>query len=105
MSYRERRKEVEKLGSKYIEKLGGKENISEIEACSTRMRVKVCRKEKIDREGVGKLGAKGMIDKEQNEVHIIIGIEAEEIVESIEKILGVLNEKEEVISYLDNINK
>lgn len=90
MSYIERRKEVEKLGIKYIEKLGGKENISEIEACSTRMRVMVAKKDKIDRAEIGKLGAKGIIDRGQNEVHIIIGIEAEEIVEAIEKILGVL---------------
>ncbi|MGL6173901.1 MAG: PTS transporter subunit EIIB [Cellulosilyticaceae bacterium] len=90
MNYLERIKEVEKLGSKYLEKLGGEKNILEIEACSTRMRVILLKKEKIDREAIEKLGAKGIIDREANEVHIIIGVDSEEIVEAIQKKIGVL---------------
>lgn len=87
MSYITRKEEVEKLGINYIKNLGEKENIIEIEACSTRMRVGVLDKEKINRGEIGKLGAKGIIDRSETEVHIIIGIQAEEIVEAIEKII------------------
>lgn len=87
MNYQEHKDRMKELATAYVEKVGGLNNIEEVEACSTRLRLLLRDKVNIDLESLKVLGAKGILEKSQREVHIIIGVEAEEIVEEIEKLM------------------
>lgn len=70
---------------KYVEILGGKENIQEVEACMTRIRV-VLKDNKIasDKE-LKELGAKGVIRIGDEAMQIIVGTQAERIADDMKK--------------------
>lgn len=87
MNDQEHKKRMRELASGYIEKVGGIANIEEVEACSTRLRFVLKEKVDINLEEIKGLGAKGMLEKSQTEIHIVIGVESEEIVEEIEKLM------------------
>lgn len=86
MDYQAHKKRIRELALGYIEKLGGVANIEQIEACSTRLRILLKEKVDINLEMIRGLGAKGVLEKNQKEIHIVIGVEAEEIVEQIEEL-------------------
>lgn len=87
MNYQEMKQKIREIALKYIEAMGGVENIVEVEACSTRLRVVLKNSECFDKDGIMKLGAKGILDRQNNEKHIVIGVEADQIVEEIERII------------------
>ncbi|MEG0013736.1 MAG: PTS transporter subunit EIIB [Cellulosilyticaceae bacterium] len=87
MNYQEHKKKMRALAIGYIEKVGGLANIEEVEACSTRIRLILKDKVDINLELLKGLGAKGVLEKGQKEIHIVIGVESEEIVEEIEKLM------------------
>lgn len=87
MNYQEMKQKVHEIALKYIQAMGGVANIVEVEACSTRLRVILKDNEGFDKEGIMTLGAKGILDRQNNEKHIVIGVEAEQIVEEIEGII------------------
>lgn len=71
----------------YIEALGGRENIREIDGCITRLRVTLVDPSKLDE---AKLRAAGMIGKPVrlgNGVQIVVGTHAELIATEINRIL------------------
>lgn len=87
MHYEEHKKKIREVASGYIEKVGGIDNIKEVEACSTRLRLVLEDKVHISLESIRELGARGVLEKGDKEIHIVIGVEAEEIVEEIEKLM------------------
>ena len=74
---------------KYVENLGGAENILELTNCATRLRLILNDATKINESELKKLGAKGII-KNGNAVQVIIGVQVEHVARDI---LQILNSK------------
>ncbi|MGG5372492.1 glucose PTS transporter subunit IIA [Enterococcus sp. AZ196] len=66
--------------------LGGKENISSLDACATRLRVKFMDKQKFDQKQVSHLGASGVMEL-GNTTQIIFGTKALSLKEQIQAII------------------
>lgn len=73
-----------------VKGLGGKENISEINNCYTRLRIDVNDAAKVDMEELKKYPSSGIVDKGRH-IQIIVG-------------LGVQNVRDDLEIYLENIN-
>lgn len=69
---------------KYIEYLGGKENLEVVEACITRLRLKLKNPELIDEKGLKSLGSAGVL-KVGSSIQVVVGTKAEQIAEDIKK--------------------
>ena len=71
---------------KYIESLGGAENILELTNCATRLRLILNDAAKINEVELKKLGAKGIF-KKGNAVQVIIGVQVEHVARDISEAL------------------
>lgn len=58
--------------NKLIQYLGGKDNIIDVEVNMSRLKVKLKDIKKVDKEGITKLGAKGIVEVE-DQIKIIFG--------------------------------
>jgi PTS system N-acetylglucosamine-specific IIC component len=70
-------------GANYLLALGGKENIKTLEACATRLRVEVLDNAKVDEAQLRAIGAKGVVNKIEGSVQVVIGPEADLISDEI----------------------
>jgi glucose-like phosphotransferase system IIB component len=73
-----RRKDFSVEINKLIQYLGGKENIIESQINLSRLKVKVKDVTKVDKDGIQKLGAKGIVEID-NELKIILGPNSKQI--------------------------
>ncbi|WP_296127396.1 glucose PTS transporter subunit EIIB [uncultured Anaerococcus sp.] len=71
-----------------LEALGGKENIQDVDACITRLRINLNDVDKVDRETLKRLGATGVLDVPGG-VQAIYGAKAILYKNEINDILGV----------------
>jgi PTS system N-acetylglucosamine-specific IIC component len=62
-----------------IAALGGRGNLLDIDACTTRLRLRVNSQEKIDEAALRALGASGVLRPTKDTVQVIIGLRADEI--------------------------
>ncbi len=76
----------DEIAIKYIEYLGGKENIKIIDACITRLRCQLVDDTKINKNGFKKLGSSGVFVM-KGSVQVVVGTHAEFIAQDINKIL------------------
>ncbi|MGP3559964.1 N-acetylglucosamine-specific PTS transporter subunit IIBC [Geobacillus sp. BK01] len=67
----------EELAVKYIKALGGKENLTQIDNCVTRLRLKVKDMAKVNETELKRLGAKGVLRLNQTDLQVIIGTDVE----------------------------
>lgn len=67
----------EELAVKYIKALGGKENLTQIDNCVTRLRLKVKDMAKVNETELKRLGAKGLLRLNQTDLQVIIGTDVE----------------------------
>ena len=72
---------------KFIENLGGKENLLEISNCATRLRLVLKDAEKINDDELKKLGALGIF-KKGNAVQIVIGTQVEHFAKEIKSVVS-----------------
>lgn len=72
---------------KVLEALGGKENIEEVDACITRLRVSIKDVSKVDKEAIKALGATAVLEV-QGGVQAIFGAMADPIKQRINEIIG-----------------
>lgn len=70
---------------KYIEFLGGKENISKVDNCTTRLRLDVVDSEKINEKGLKSLGAKGVLKLNKTTAQVIVGTTVEFVANDIKE--------------------
>ena len=63
--------------------LGGNDNINDLEACITRLRVEVEDEELVDEEGLKAAGAFGVVIQATS-VQVVVGPEADTLAEDIE---------------------
>ena len=66
--------------------LGGEQNMKNVSACITRLRLEVVDNNKIDEDTLMKLGAKGVI-KKGNIAQVVIGTKAESLADAINRIM------------------
>ncbi|MBM9433073.1 glucose PTS transporter subunit EIIB [Flaviflexus equikiangi] len=59
--------------------LGGKDNISSVEACITRIRVEVNTLGPVSEQDLKDAGAHGVVVQENNVVQIVVGPDAEDV--------------------------
>ena len=80
-------KQEDVLAAKVLKELGGKENISNLDACATRLRVTVKNTENIKKEVFTSLGASGTMQN-GNDYQIIFGTQAAFLKEQIQAIMN-----------------
>ena len=71
--------------SQYIEALGGRENIKNIDACITRLRLEVKDSSQLDDNKLKQLGASGVLKANKTNAQVVVGTKAELIAEKIKK--------------------
>lgn len=75
------------LAMEYIEKLGGRENIVEVDSCITRLRLTVVDSSIIKDEDLTALGATGVLRPNKKNMQVVVGTKAELIADEIKKLL------------------
>ncbi len=70
-------------GSAYLAALGGAENLSSIDACTTRLRLIVQSNAAIDEPKLKALGAKGIVRPSANALQVVVGPAADQIASEI----------------------
>jgi len=80
MSFREQAEKV-------LAGLGGKDNITEMEPCVTRIRVQVADNSKVDDAALRKAGAHGVM-RMGSAIQVVLGPQADNIGSEIRKIMG-----------------
>lgn len=75
------------LAAEYIRLLGGKENIKEIEACITRVRLVLDSNKELDEKAFKSLGASGVMKAGSQATQVIVGTKAELLVDEMKKLL------------------
>lgn len=67
------------LVSAYMEALGGKANLADIDACITRLRLSVVDRSLVDVDKLKSLGAKGVVNVGASNVQVVLGPQAEAV--------------------------
>jgi PTS system N-acetylglucosamine-specific IIC component len=80
------------IAAKYVEALGGIDNIVSIGNCTTRMRLEVKDNSKVDEAKIKALGARGLINK-NGLAQVIIGTEVELITDKVKRVLDTLKNR------------
>ncbi len=75
------------LAKKYVDVLGGKQNIKEIEACITRIRLVLVSNKEVDEKAVKALGASAITKAGSQITQVIVGTKAELLVDEMKKYL------------------
>ena len=65
-----------------VEELGGRENITDLEPCITRLRVEVVDQDKVDEEALRATGAVGVV-RSGRVVQVVVGPTADELAAEI----------------------
>nr|MBP9479577.1 PTS transporter subunit EIIB [Sebaldella sp.] len=72
--------------SKYVDALGGIDNIKSIDSCITRLRLTVGDSSNISDAQIKALGAKGVIRPSKDSIQIVLGQKAEKIADELRKL-------------------
>ncbi|MCG1023215.1 glucose-specific PTS transporter subunit IIBC [Sutcliffiella horikoshii] len=96
---------VDELPFGVLEALGGRENLTNLDACITRLRVSVKDVEQVDKERLKKLGAAGVMQIDRN-IQAIFGPRSETIKGQIQDILsGKTPVKQEVAATSETVDE
>ncbi|PKM93315.1 MAG: PTS sugar transporter [Firmicutes bacterium HGW-Firmicutes-1] len=80
-------KGVSYIAKEYLRVLGGKDNIQEINACITRLRLTLKNNDLVKEEDCKALGASGIIKPNKYNIQVIVGTKAELIADEIKNLL------------------
>ena len=75
----------DELAVKYIEYLGGAENLVKIDNCITRLRLEIKDSSVINDKGLKELGAKGVVKLSKNSIQVIVGPNVQFVADGIKK--------------------
>lgn len=81
--------EKQQRSAAYVVALGGKENLTLIDACTTRLRLNVVDSNQVDEAALKQLGVRGVIRPSENAVQVIIGPEADSLATEIKEYLSL----------------
>ena len=76
-----------------VEALGGVGNLLEIDACTTRLRLRINSQDLIDEAALKALGAAGILRPTQDTLQVIMGLRADEIADNMRAVAGSTNEE------------
>ncbi|WP_294613060.1 N-acetylglucosamine-specific PTS transporter subunit IIBC [uncultured Gilliamella sp.] len=79
--------DVAKLAEQYLIIVGGKENLTNIDSCITRLRLNVNDSDLIDEQAAKALGAMAVIKLGKTGVQIVVGQQAEKIADQMKKLV------------------
>ncbi|PHS35984.1 MAG: PTS sugar transporter [Alkaliphilus sp.] len=82
----EKSNDLSELALSYIEKLGGTDNIEEIDACITRLRLILKDSSIVDDAKLKKLGASGVLRVSNKNMQVVVGTRAEIIADEMKKL-------------------
>jgi len=68
--------------------LGGADNLLEIDACTTRLRLRIADQELVDETALKSLGAAGVLRPTADTIQVVIGLRADEIASNMQKVSG-----------------
>ena len=71
-----------------IAALGGKDNLLEIDACTTRLRLRIGSQELIDEAALKSLGAAGVLRPTKDTFQVVMGLRADEIAGNMQAAIG-----------------
>lgn len=80
--------ETESLARRYIGAVGGSDNLTNIDACITRLRLNVKDSAQVNESVAKRLGASGVIRLNKQSVQIIVGTQAESIATAMKTVLS-----------------
>lgn len=75
----------ENMSAQIIEGLGGKDNITSLTNCATRLRLEVQDISKVDKDIIKNAGAVGTTTSGQHNVQVIIGTQVQQVADEVEK--------------------
>ncbi len=75
------------IAEQFIMALGGKENLTGVDYCITRLRLNLANLNLVDFSKLEQLGSKGNVAVNDNELHVILGKQSGAIAESIKAVL------------------
>ena len=74
--------------SALVDALGGAANLMEIDACTTRLRLRVASQDPVDEAALKGLGAAGVLRPTVDTVQVIMGLRADEIADNMRRVAG-----------------
>ncbi|MFC1605274.1 N-acetylglucosamine-specific PTS transporter subunit IIBC [Pseudomonadota bacterium] len=74
-----------------VDALGGAANLLEIDACTTRLRLRVANQEAIDEGALKALGAAGMLRPTPDTVQVVMGLRADELANNMREVTGSIS--------------
>ena len=83
----------DELAVKYIEYLGGAENLVKIDNCITRLRLEIKDSSVVNDKGLKELGAKGVVKLSKNSIQVIVGPNVQFVADGIKKALNSVTSK------------
>lgn len=75
------------LAKKYIEYLGGEENITKVDNCATRLRLELVDTDKMNDKALKSIGAKGVVKLNKTSAQVIVGTTVEFVADGIKSLL------------------
>ncbi|WP_132994057.1 N-acetylglucosamine-specific PTS transporter subunit IIBC [Gordonia zhaorongruii] len=76
------------IAGKFIDGLGGKDNITELDNCATRLRMEVADTAKVDEPALARAGAAGTIKPGGHSVQVIYGLNVQFVKNAMDRILA-----------------
>jgi PTS system N-acetylglucosamine-specific IIC component len=64
---------------RFIEALGGAANLSEVEACTTRLRLVLVRRDRVDARALASLGSRGSVEIGESGLQVVVGPIADQV--------------------------
>ena len=83
----------DELALKYIEYLGGAENLVKIDNCITRLRLEIKNSSVVDEKGLKALGAKGVVKLNKSSIQVIVGPNVQFVADAIKKTINSVTNK------------
>ncbi|ARU96065.1 N-acetylglucosamine-specific PTS transporter subunit IIBC [Tatumella citrea] len=80
--------DTETLARRYIGAVGGSDNLTNIDACITRLRLNVADADQVNDSLAKKLGAAGVIRLNKQSIQIVVGTQAESIARAMKTVLS-----------------
>jgi len=72
----------------YIRALGGAANLQSVSACTTRLRLELANRDRIDADALRRLGAKGTVRVGEKGLQVVVGPQADQLASAIRTRLG-----------------
>lgn len=80
------------LPARFIAALGGRDNLLEVAACTTRLRLIVREQTSVDDAALKSLGAKGMVRPSPQALQVVLGPQADQVAREIREVLAFAEE-------------